>query len=113
MDGECDAIDQAVGYADGVDGEDTDLETFSSSHLSQVGAVEQAMLIELVLDVRERELGAPDRNVQLREDPRQGSDMIFVTVGEDDSSDALTIFDEIGNVGYNDIDAQEFGFGEH
>src|ERR1700732_968029 len=113
MDGECDTIDQAVGYADGVDGEDAELETLSRSHLSQVGVVEQAMLIELVFDVGECELGAPDWDIQLREDPRQGSDMIFVTVGEDDSSDALTIFDEVGNVGYHDVDAQKFGLGEH
>jgi hypothetical protein len=71
------------------------------------------MLIELVFDVRQRELGAPDWDVQLREDPRQGSDMIFVTVGEDNSSDALTIFDEIGNIGYNNVDAQKFGLREH
>ena len=87
--------------------------TFSSSHLSQVGVVEQAMLIELVFDVGKRELGAPHWDIQLREDPRQGSDMIFVTVGEDNPSDALTIFDEIGNVGYNDVDAQKFGLGKH
>src|SRR5258708_28108714 len=107
MDGECDAIDQSVGYADGVDGEDADLETFSSSHLSQVSVVEQAMLIELVFDVCQRELGTPNRNVQLREDPRQRSDMIFVTLGEDNSSAPLTIFDDIGNIGYNNVDAQK------
>src|SRR4030081_2512298 len=96
-----------------MNGEDADLETFSSAHFSQVGVVEQAMLVELVFDVCERELGAPDRDVQFGENPRQRADVIFVTVSEDDSSNSLTIFDEIGNIRYNDVDAQQLGLREH
>ena len=39
--------------------------------------------------------------------------MVFVAVGEDDAADALAVFGEIGNVGDDDVDAEQFGFGEH
>ena len=63
VDGEGHAIDQAVGHVDGVDGEDSSLEALVGAHLAEVGVVEQAVLVEFVFDVGERELGAPDRDL--------------------------------------------------
>ena len=71
------------------------------------------MLVEFVFDVGQRELGAPDGHVEFGENPGQRADVVFVAVGEDDSANALAVFDEIGNVGDDDVDAQQFGFGEH
>ena len=39
--------------------------------------------------------------------------MIFVAVGENDSAHTLAVFGEIGNVRDHDVDAQQFGLGEH
>jgi len=39
--------------------------------------------------------------------------VIFVTVCEDDRFDLVAILLEIGDVGDDEIDAEEFGFGEH
>ena len=89
------------------------LEALVGAHLAQVGVVEQSVLVELVFDVGERELGAPDGHVQFGEKPGQGADVILVAVGEDDAAHALAIFDEIRNVGDDDVDAEQFGFGEH
>ena len=71
------------------------------------------MLVEFVFNIRERKLRSPDRNVQLRKHPRQGADVVFVAMREHDCAHAMPIFGEIGNIGYDDIDAQQFGFGEH
>src|SRR6202035_1262262 len=59
------------------------------------------------------ELRAPDGNVEFGEHPGKRTDVIFVTVSEDDAADALPVLDEIGNVGDYDVDTEEFGFGKH
>ena len=113
VDREGNAIDQAVRDLDRMDGERSGLEALVGAHFAKVGVVEQAVLVEFVFDVGERELGAPDGDVEFGEDPGQCADVIFVAVSEDDSANALAVLDEIGNVGNDDVDAEEFGFGEH
>ena len=71
------------------------------------------MLVEFVFDIGERELGAVNGDIQFGQDPRQCSDVIFVAVSEDDAADALAVLFEIGDVGDHDVDAEQFGFGEH
>ena len=39
--------------------------------------------------------------------------MIFVAVGEHDAANMLAVLHQIRNVGDYDIDAEQFGFGEH
>ena len=113
VDGERDAIDQAVRDADGVNGEDAGFEALVGAHLAEVGVIEQAVLVELVFDVGEGEFGAPDRDLEFGKKPGERADVVFVAVGEDDGADALAVLDEIGDVGDDDVDAEEFGFGEH
>ncbi len=113
VNGERDAIDQAVRDLDGMDGERSELEALVGAHLAQLGVVEQAVLVEFVFDVGERELGAPDRDVEFGENPGERADVVFVAVGEDDAANTLAVLGEIGNVGDDDVDAEEFGFGEH
>ncbi len=113
VDRERDAIDQAVRDLDGMDGERSGLEALVGAHFAQVGVVEQAVLVEFVFDVGERELGAPDGDFEFGEHPGERADVVFVAVREDDSAHALAVLDEIRNVGDNDVDAEQFGFGEH
>ncbi len=107
------AIHQAVGHVNGVDGEDADLEAFAGAHLAQIGVIEQAVLVELVLHVSQSKLRSPDRNIEFGKNPGQGADVVFVAVGEDDSAHPLPVFDEVGNVGNNDVHAEQFSLGEH
>ncbi len=113
VNGERDAIDQAVRDVDGMDGEDSSLEALVGAHFAEVGVVEQAVLVEFVFDVGEREFGAPDRDLKFGKHPGKGADVVFVAVSENDAADALAVFSEIGNVGDYDVDAEKFGFGEH
>jgi hypothetical protein len=39
--------------------------------------------------------------------------VVFVAVRENDGANALAVLDEIGDVGDNDVDAEELGFREH
>ena len=88
-------------------------EAAAGEDLDQLGVVEQAMLFELALDQGEGELGAVDGDVELGEDPGQAADVVLVAVGEDDGADFIAVFGEIADVGDDDVDAQEFFFGEH
>ncbi len=71
------------------------------------------MLVEFVFDVREGEFGSPYRNLEFGEHPGKRANVVLVPVGEDDSPHALAIFDEIRDVGNDDVDAEKFGLGEH
>src|SRR5437899_2398153 len=113
VDGEGDAIDQAVGYLDGMNRKRACFEALVRANLAQVGVIEQAVLVEFVFDIGQREFGGIHRNVQLGKNPGESADVVFVAVGEDDSADTLPVLDEIGNVGYYDVNAEKFGLGEH
>jgi hypothetical protein len=39
--------------------------------------------------------------------------MVFVPVSQNDALYPLTVFDQVGDIGHNDIDAQQFGFRKH
>ena len=39
--------------------------------------------------------------------------MVFMSVGQDDAANALTVLGEIRNVRDNDIDTEQFGFRKH
>ncbi len=39
--------------------------------------------------------------------------MVFVAVRQDDGFDEMAILFEIGDVGNDEVDAEQFGFGEH
>jgi hypothetical protein len=108
-----DAIHQAVRDLQGMNGEGSNLETFSRTNFAQIGRVEKLVFIELIFDVGKRELGGPDRDVQFAENPGQGSDVIFVPVRKHDAAHQFAIFDQIRNIGNNNIDAEQFGFGKH
>src|SRR6202021_1484408 len=91
----------------------SNLAALYGANLTQVRVVEKLMFVELVFNIGQRELCAPDRNIQFAENPRKRSDMVFMSVCEHDAAHILTIFQQVRNVGEDDIDAPQLGFGEH
>ncbi len=89
------------------------LKRCSRPNLVQVGVIKKPMLVEFVFDIGQSELGAPDGHVQFGQNPGQRADVVLVAVGKDDGAYALTVLGEIRNVGDDNVDAQQFGFGEH
>ena len=113
VDRQRDAIDQAVRHLDRIDGERPDLEALAGLDLVEHGVVEQRVLFQLAFDIGQRELGGVDRDVQLRQHPRQRADVVFVTVRQHDGAHVLAVLDQVGDVGNNDVDAEQLGFGKH
>jgi len=107
------AVHQRVRHADGLDCERPDGELFARLNLDQLGLIQKLVLVELAFNVGESELGCIDGNFELGENPGQATDVVFVPVGQDDGPDAGLVFDQVGNVGDNNIDAEELGFREH
>ena len=70
VDRECNAIHQAMRDLDGMNREGSDLEALVGAHFAEVGIVQQAVLVEFVFHVGERELRAPDWDVEVRRAPR-------------------------------------------
>ena len=113
VDGEGYAVDQRVSDADGLDGEGAEGEFFLRRDLDERDFVEELVLFELAFDVGQRELGGVDGNLELAEDPGQSADVVFVAMGEDDGADVLPVLGEVGDVGHDDVDAEQLRFREH
>ena len=108
IDGQRHAVHQRVGDADRLDGERADGELLLRRDLDELGFVEQLVLFELAFDIGQRELGGVDGNFELAEDPGQSADVVLVAVGEDDGADVLLVFNQVGDVGHDDVDAEQF-----
>ena len=111
--GEGDAVDQGVSDADGLDRKCAECKFAPRGDFDELGVVEQGVLVELAFNIGECELGAVDGDVELGEDPGKAADVILVTVGEDDGADVLLVFDEVGDVGDDYVDAEKLGLGKH
>src|SRR5664280_1167009 len=108
-----DAVYQAVRDLDGIDGERADLKALASSDLVEHGIVQLTMLFQLAFHIGQSEFGAVNRNVQFRQNPGQRADVIFVAVGENNCAYMSAILDQVGNIGDDDVHAQQLGFREH
>ena len=78
-----------------------------------VDLVEQLVLFKLALDIGQREFGGVDGNLELAQNPWQAADVVLVAVGKDDGADVLLVLNEVGDVGYDDVDAEQLRFREH
>src|SRR5215472_7049034 len=108
-----DAVDKRVRDANGHDAEGAEREAAAGQHLDEVSIVEEAVFVELALDIGECELGAVDRDVQLGKNPGQAADVILMAMGEDNGADQGAVFYEKADIGDDDVDAEELFLGEH
>ena len=113
LDGQRDTIHQAVGHANGLDGKGAQVKLLPRRDLDQLRGFEQPVFFELAFDVGQGELGGIDRHFQFTQNPGQATDVILVAVGQDDGADMLAVFDEVGDIGDDNIHPQQFGLGKH
>ncbi len=111
--GKRDAIDQAVRYPQGLDSEGAEVKLALRLDLDQLGVVQQLVLFELAFDIGQRELRGVDGYIELAQQPGQAADVVFVPVREDDAADAGAVLDEIRDVGYDDVDAEQVALRKH
>ena len=113
VNGQRHAVHQAVRDLDGIDREWPDLKALARPDLIEHGIVQLTVLFQLAFHIGQGEFSAVNRNVQLGEEPGQRSDVIFVAVGENNGAHMGAILDQVGDIGDNDVHAQQLGFREH
>ena len=101
------AIDQRMRDADRLDGERPDGELLLRRDLDQLDLVEQLVLFELAFNVGQRELGGVHRDLELAQNPGQAADVVLVAVRQNDGADVLLVLNQVGDIGNDDIDAQQ------
>ena len=111
--GQRDAVDGAVRNGYKFDFERVDFDEAAGHDFTQRRGVEKAGFVEALFDQREREARAVHRNVEVAKDVGKRADVVFVAVGQYDRADEMAILFEIGDVGNDEVDAEEFGFWEH
>src|SRR5581483_1181328 len=106
MDSEGDAIHKAVRHLNGIDGEGPKIKAAAGANFAQIGLVEQLMLVQLIFNQCQGELGTEDRNIQLRKDPGQSTDMVFMAVSKDNATDFVAVVQQVSDIGNNNVDPQ-------
>src|SRR5262249_39623154 len=71
------------------------------------------VLFELALHQSHRECRPIDQNIQIKKNEHQGTDMILMTMRKKYRSDFALVFEKIGNVRDDDVDAQKLFVEEH
>jgi hypothetical protein len=108
-----DGANNRVGDVDEFDLKRSDIDDLLRLDLDEPGLLLQVVLLQPAVDQSERKGGAVDRNVDLGKEVRDGADVVFVAVREDDRPDVLLQFLEVRQVGHDQVDAEQLGVGEH
>jgi hypothetical protein len=111
LDGEGEAVDDAVGDADGVHAEGAGLDGLTRGEQPEVGL--HPALAQSAAHEAEGEPAAVDGGVRRRLH-REGerADVVLVPVGEDDRAHGAASFREVLEVGYDGVDARHLRGGE-
>ena len=107
------ACGHAVGDRDELDVERADGDALAVEHRAQLGATEQAGLLDAVAGEPERERRAVDRHADLAQQVLQRADVVLVAVGGDDGDDPRGVLAQVREVGQHEVDAVHVGVGEH
>ena len=79
----------------------------------QLRAARQPVFAEFFADHAQRQRGSIDREGQLFEDERQSADVVFVSVRDADRFDFIAVFQQVRDVGYNQVNPRLLLVGEH
>ena len=110
VDGERNAVGDAVRDADELDLERTDGHPCARADRDELAAGD-AVLLQLGLDQRERQRRPVDRAVDVGQHVRHAADVIFVAVRQHERGGTLLL--QVRQVGDDPIDTQQFRVGKH
>ena len=98
---------------DRLNGEAAERDLLARADLMEDRAGRKAVLLELVLDKTNRQLGGVDRHIEFFEQVRQTADVVLVTVGDEQALDAVPVLEHVGEVRDDQIDTEHIGIREH
>src|SRR5258707_1361461 len=71
------------------------------------------MLFELALDVGQGELGPIHRDIELRQNPWQTTDVVLMPMGQNYRANLLAVFSQIADIRDNYVHTQQLFFRKH
>ena len=113
VDGEGQRVRDGVVDVDRLNGEAAERDLLARADLMEDRAGRKAVLLELVLDKTNRQLGGVDRHIEFFEQVRQTADVVLMTVGDEQALDAVPVLEHVGEVRDDQIDAEHIGIREH
>src|SRR5215831_5866939 len=96
-----------------LDGKTSDFDRLFWGNRIKPGLVEQAMLLKLVLYQSHRKPRAIDGNIEIRQNEWQRTDMVLVTMGEENGFDFVSVLEKVTYIRNDDVDSEQFFVGEH
>jgi hypothetical protein len=103
-----------MGDMERLDHERPKVELLAGLEVHEGCPVQQPVLLEFAAHHAHRERRAVDRReAEVGQQVRNGPDMVFVAVGQQDALDLVLLVVQIGDIGQYQIDPEHIGFGEH
>ena len=98
---------------DRLNGEAAERDLLARADLMEDRAGRKAVLLELVLDKTNRQLGGVNRHIEFFEQVRQAADVVLVTVGDEQALDAVLVLHHKGKVRDHHVHAVHLAVREH
>src|SRR6185312_2549026 len=112
-DGQRDGAHNRVSNMNELDLERSKRDTIAGLNGVQIRLVQKFVLFQTPLDQREREIGTVHRNLELGKQERHRPDVILMAMRENQAANHIGVLLKVGEVGSNDIDAEQFRFRKH
>ena len=110
--GEADGIGDGVRDPERLHVEQADLEPIRRVERDELRLVQHLVFRQLAFREADGQAGAVDGDVELLQDPAQRADVVLVAVRQDDALHHLLVFQQVGDVGDDEVHAELVGAGE-
>ena len=112
LDDEAGGVRDGVGDGEELHGEGANIDDVAGLDDVELGAVEEAVFLQLHLDEAAGELEAEDGDFDIAEEEGDGANVVLVPVGEEDGLEAIDVVEDVGEVRDDEVDAGVFGIRE-
>src|SRR5665213_1011942 len=102
-----------MSHANGLDREWPNGELLFGRDLDQLDLVKQSVLFKLAFNVGKRELSGVHRHLDLAQNPRQSTNVIFVAMGKNNRAHMLLVLNQVSDIGYHNVNAKQLRLRKH
>ena len=112
LDGKPHRIGNGMVHTDKAHAETAHIDNVPLHYRMQIARI-HTIFLETAFQNAQRQTRAIDRHIELFKDIGQGTDMVFVPVGQDNRLNHIAILQKIADIRNNEVHAQHIFFGEH
>src|SRR4030095_7297661 len=96
-----------------LDSETSDVDRLFRNDRMKLSFLDDAVLFQLVFDKSHSESRPIHRHIQIGKDERKSANVVFVAVREEDRFDFTLPFEQIGDIGNDDVDTEKLLVRKH